>query len=239
MKNLMPIAAVVLLVVVVGLLIWMMRPGGRDLTPSEQRITFVVDQLERICLSGYSRATKDLVEAGVRGTLISGGAKAAATQADEVGRGAVKSLPAELQVAEGEKIRGCMTANFPIVLAAYDTPPQRAATGPVTAAVDKTIARPPAAESAPAEPTGEASPASEHQQPEPEAMAADLPPSACKRISPLRSLGYTGGHKTNFCRDRGYDGMTNFPDSDYKDHGGGFCYSGNDKACLVVAATGG
>lgn len=54
----------------------------------------------------------------------------------------------------------------------------------------------------------------------------------CDMIRPLRELGYGDGHKSRFCRRKGYEGMTNFPHSKYHDYGGGFCYTGDAKACL-------
>jgi hypothetical protein len=54
----------------------------------------------------------------------------------------------------------------------------------------------------------------------------------CEKIRPLRELGYGNGHKSRFCRRKGYEGMTNFPHSDSHDYGGGFCYTGDAQACL-------
>jgi hypothetical protein len=55
---------------------------------------------------------------------------------------------------------------------------------------------------------------------------------ACEKVRPLRDLGYGSGHKTKFCKRKGYAGVTNFPNSDYRDYGGGFCYTGEQQACL-------
>jgi hypothetical protein len=55
---------------------------------------------------------------------------------------------------------------------------------------------------------------------------------ACMKVRPLDDLGYGSGHKTRFCKSKGYAGVTNFPGSDYRDYGGGFCYTGDKKACL-------
>jgi hypothetical protein len=54
----------------------------------------------------------------------------------------------------------------------------------------------------------------------------------CAKVRPLKDLGWRSGHKTNFCKGKGYKGVTNFPHSDYRDYDGGFCYSGDKNACL-------
>lgn len=58
--------------------------------------------------------------------------------------------------------------------------------------------------------------------------------SACQKVRPLEELGWGSGHKTNFCRSKGYEGMTNFPNSKYRDYGGGFCYTGDRNECLSL-----
>jgi hypothetical protein len=62
-------------------------------------------------------------------------------------------------------------------------------------------------------------------------------PTECSRITPLPQLGYKSGSKSDFCRARGYAGMTNYPNSSYRAQGGGFCYSGNEKICLMRAVS--
>ena len=58
--------------------------------------------------------------------------------------------------------------------------------------------------------------------------------AACKKIQKLAELGWKKEHKTRFCQARGFDDATNFPKSGYRDHGGGFCYSGDEKTCLEL-----
>ncbi|MBX3634129.1 MAG: hypothetical protein KF683_01820 [Rubrivivax sp.] len=54
----------------------------------------------------------------------------------------------------------------------------------------------------------------------------------CTEVKNLHyELGWSGGHKTKFCRKKGFDGMTNHPNSSYKQHGGGWCYKGSSEAC--------
>ena len=56
----------------------------------------------------------------------------------------------------------------------------------------------------------------------------------CQLIKNLHhELGWNGGHKTKFCLRRGFDGMTNHPNSSYKAHGGGWCYKGDVQACTA------
>lgn len=58
------------------------------------------------------------------------------------------------------------------------------------------------------------------------------PQRVCTLIKSIRSLGWTGGHKTNFCKDQGYDGVFN-PYGDYS--AGGFCFQGDAEACKTQA----
>ena len=68
----------------------------------------------------------------------------------------------------------------------------------------------------------------EHEQ-----CVARLQPG-CTEVKNLHyDLGWQGGHKSNFCRGRGYDDVTNHPGSSYKDHGGGWCYKGDRGACTA------
>ena len=55
----------------------------------------------------------------------------------------------------------------------------------------------------------------------------------CEAIKPLSELGYRSGHKTRFCKARGYTSMTNYARSDYRDYGGGFCFRGERQACTA------
>ena len=67
----------------------------------------------------------------------------------------------------------------------------------------------------------------------PEQCAAHLQ-DGCLSVSNLHyELGWDSGHKTNFCKKRGFDGVTNHPGSKYKDHGGGWCYKGDNNACTA------
>jgi hypothetical protein len=56
----------------------------------------------------------------------------------------------------------------------------------------------------------------------------------CNEIKNLHyDLGWNEGHKTNFCKAHGFDGMTNHPNTSYKQHGGGWCYKGDNAACTA------
>lgn len=62
--------------------------------------------------------------------------------------------------------------------------------------------------------------------------AAAVPPTAvaaskCEIVS-IRKLGWSSGHKTNFCLGKGFDGVWNKPNSSYDS--GGFCYKGDTAA---------
>jgi hypothetical protein len=61
---------------------------------------------------------------------------------------------------------------------------------------------------------------------------AQVDEQRCKLIKSIRSLGWTGGHKTNFCKKKGYDGVFN-PYGDYS--AGGFCFQGDAEACKTQA----
>jgi hypothetical protein len=56
--------------------------------------------------------------------------------------------------------------------------------------------------------------------------------AACPKVKNLGELGYVGGHKTHFCQHHGFESVTNFPNSEYMDNKGGWCFSGNADACL-------
>lgn len=58
-------------------------------------------------------------------------------------------------------------------------------------------------------------------------------PEGCTKRANLADLGWSSGHKTKFCQRRGYDGVTNTTGggNDYHKNGGGWCYSGDVKAC--------
>jgi hypothetical protein len=60
------------------------------------------------------------------------------------------------------------------------------------------------------------------------------PGNGCIRVQNMHTLGFGGGNKTSFCQSKGYDGPTNFPGTKYYDNGGGWCYSGNEAACLAA-----
>lgn len=59
---------------------------------------------------------------------------------------------------------------------------------------------------------------------------AQQPIGACARIASIRDLGWSHGHKTNFCKARGYDSVQN-PFGEYS--AGGYCYSGDIEACTA------
>lgn len=56
------------------------------------------------------------------------------------------------------------------------------------------------------------------------------PTAICEKIVSIKSLGWSHGHKTNFCIAKGYDGIHN-PFGDYSS--GGFCFKGDSKACIA------
>lgn len=60
----------------------------------------------------------------------------------------------------------------------------------------------------------------------------DVPPRVCKLVKSIRSLGWRSGHKTNFCKARGFDGVFN-PYGDYS--AGGFCFQGDAELCKTEA----
>lgn len=51
----------------------------------------------------------------------------------------------------------------------------------------------------------------------------------CIKIVPIKSLGWTSGHKTNFCISKGYTGVHD-PYMSYNT--GGFCFIGEPEACI-------
>lgn len=70
-----------------------------------------------------------------------------------------------------------------------------------------------------------------------------LPPAApvatsakCTEVKPIIDLGWTGGHKTNFCIAKGYQGVWNRPNTSYSS--GGWCYKGDDAACRAAIEAG-
>lgn len=60
------------------------------------------------------------------------------------------------------------------------------------------------------------------------------PEAECKKITSITQLGWRSGHKTNFCINIGYDGVHN-PFGDYSQ--GGFCFTGDSKACISEIET--
>jgi hypothetical protein len=62
------------------------------------------------------------------------------------------------------------------------------------------------------------------------------PATGCKELNDMKSLGWTDGHKGNFCRAHGYNDNYN-PDSlgyvDYRD--GGLCFKGTLQSCTIAA----
>ena len=57
--------------------------------------------------------------------------------------------------------------------------------------------------------------------------------SECQEITPIQSLGWRSGHKTNFCISRGFSGVHN-PFGNYKS--GGFCFKGEAEICISEIA---
>ena len=51
----------------------------------------------------------------------------------------------------------------------------------------------------------------------------------CESVVPIKELGWSSGHKTNFCISKGFDGNFNF--GEYS--AGGYCYKGDYEACKV------
>ena len=66
-------------------------------------------------------------------------------------------------------------------------------------------------------------------------QAPTVAAAECKRVESIAVLGWNEGHKNNFCRDRGWQGVTNFPGGVYRSNGGGFCFEGDEAACLSLA----
>jgi len=55
----------------------------------------------------------------------------------------------------------------------------------------------------------------------------------CEAIIFIKELGWTGGHKTNFCKSKGYNaGNYNPPTNSYRD--GGYCFKGEYAACKAI-----
>jgi len=59
--------------------------------------------------------------------------------------------------------------------------------------------------------------------------------NGCTKVRSIKELGWRKGHKTKFCIARGYQGVTNFPNGSYRSNGGGFCFTGDQQACLEIA----
>jgi hypothetical protein len=59
-------------------------------------------------------------------------------------------------------------------------------------------------------------------------------PIGCKRVESIAALGWIEDSKTRFCQKGGWAGVTNFPGGAYRSAAGGFCYEGNEKACLAL-----
>lgn len=64
-------------------------------------------------------------------------------------------------------------------------------------------------------------------RPQPDTPAEATP--TCADYIPIKELGWRGGHKTKFCRARGWNAGNFNPWGKYKD--GGFCMKGDVKAC--------
>jgi len=90
----------------------------------------------------------------------------------------------------------------------------------------------PTAAASQASPSGQY--ASKPSQPASGATATASEPS-CKEIRPIKELGWRRGHKTNYCRDMGYDGVHN-PYDNYA--AGGYCFKGDAAACITVITGG-
>jgi hypothetical protein len=198
-----------------------LRPAASPPSLEERRVQFIVDQLEKICLSNLTKNAKDLVSAGVRARLPVISADASVDQIDELARGAGKDLPPAERRAESDEIRKCFTDNFPMILSALVPSSQPASHTPPNPTATKKI-EPPAKHVA-----------SQGGQISTPPLSSTAASKACINVRGLKSLGYRTGHKTNFCKLKLYDGVTNFPGSDYKDHGGGYCYTGSKQACLA------
>lgn len=82
--------------------------------------------------------------------------------------------------------------------------------------------------------TSSAKSATTPSQPASGATATASEPS-CKEIRPIKELGWTRGHKTNYCRNMGYDGVHN-PYGNYA--AGGYCFKGDAAACIAVITGG-
>lgn len=56
----------------------------------------------------------------------------------------------------------------------------------------------------------------------------------CKDVQNLKDdLGWRGGDKTKFCQNKGFSGVTNHPGQKrYNAYGGGYCYKGDEQACV-------
>lgn len=72
-----------------------------------------------------------------------------------------------------------------------------------------------------------------------EASGARIPlksGGACTDLVDMKTLGWTGGNKHNFCTAHGYDGNTNPTRAGYKNYSdGGLCYKGQKSACRSAA----
>jgi len=65
---------------------------------------------------------------------------------------------------------------------------------------------------------------------------SQTPAATCDEIKDIKALGWRSGHKTNFCRAHGYDGVWNVPNSTFSS--GGYCYKGDSEACRRKIARG-
>jgi hypothetical protein len=66
-------------------------------------------------------------------------------------------------------------------------------------------------------------------EPSESATPSSAPKPTCLAIKSIRELGWKSGHKTNFCRERGYDGVHN-PFGNYS--AGGSCFRGDAAVCI-------
>jgi len=58
--------------------------------------------------------------------------------------------------------------------------------------------------------------------------------TGCKKVRNMRELGYGTGHKTRFCKRKGYQSVFNIPGARYHANGGGWCFSGDREQCRAA-----
>lgn len=240
------------LAVIISIVVWQLRPmpgpialdpgpivpmSGPDIPaaevelPEERRIRFTVKQLLLLCLSNVSQVSRADASASLSASIKEIGTSAAAGRMEEISTGASNALPPAERLAESGMIHSCISKNLPTILAALPLP----STPPVVTTSKMT----PASVSPN---TSQINPPSgiEHAFPgktDVEASETNIQ-KTCIKIVGLAELKYSSGHKTRFCQARKFFGVTNFPDSSYRGHGGGFCYSGDENQCLIKALQG-